>query len=189
MKGFVGGGSAFIARTVLGEGQERAGSHGPPQPPPTSSIFFFRRSGAARHVSGLSGRGSCTALACGHAGTGRADSADWSSPERRAAGLPPPPHAATTAAATAAPYVLGFSNARNRAGERLQEPPAPPRPNQENHEGRRGCSHDIGGGPRSVRQGLRDVHSGAHHALMDTRRRKQTENVAEERHCGCHYQN
>ena len=94
--------------------------------------------------------------------------------------IPPPPP--TTAAA--APNVLVLPAPRNRASKRLQEPPAPPRPHQEDHESRRGRAHDLRRGAHPVRQGLRALHPRAHDSVVAARRGEQAANAPEKRHRG-----
>uniref|UniRef100_A0A0E0AX33 Uncharacterized protein n=1 Tax=Oryza glumipatula TaxID=40148 RepID=A0A0E0AX33_9ORYZ len=82
----------------------------------------------------------------------------------------------------AAPELLGGAVPRDRAHHGLQEPQPPPRPHQEDHEGRRGRPHDRRRGPRRVRQGVRDVHPRAHPSRLGARRGEQAPHAPEVRH-------
>lgn len=99
---------------------------------------------------------------------------------RAAGGAAPPP---APAAAGAAAGVLGVPAAGGgaRVGVGLQEPPAAAGADQEDHEGGRGRAHDLGGGARAVRQGVRALHPGAHHPLVAARRGEQAPHPAAQR--------
>ena len=88
-----------------------------------------------------------------------------------------PSSAAATAAAS---DVLVLPTPRDRAGERLQEPPTASGPHQEDYEGGWGCADDLGGGPNPLRQGLRALHSGADDKVVVARGGEQEEDAAEE---------